>query len=193
MALRIYLMPIIGDGSKLDPRRPKYADTHLSGFSWQAMDYGDEPTCIVASDLGAGHAALAAEVDVTAVPSDLNQIVGAQLSTVQSTLEGFNIPAGWINSNHTYRRVLRVVSVLFQISQRYQGKLFGRIFTSGVTLNTQFSDLPDQARARLLEVSNSFGFDTSGLTGSSTLRQILKEFVDQFVGPIVFGDNSLER
>lgn len=185
-------MPIIGDGSKSTPRQPKYASTHLAGINWNMMDYGDEPFCLVAADLGSGHSALAAESDVTALPADLNQEIGGQLSTVQNTLESLNIPSDWVQSTHTYKRVLRAATLIFQIAQRHQGLSFGRIFTAGVTLDTQFNQLSSTARNRLLSVAQTMKLDTSGLGGASTLRQILKALADQLEAFNVWiGDNQL--
>lgn len=181
MATRLYVLPIVGTGaSASDSRRPKYTDTHLLGVAWTMMDMGDEPVCIVVADVGSDHAAFAAETDVLALPSDLDQQVGAQLATVQNALESRNIPAGWVQGTHTYRQVIRVVAQAFQFMQRLQVVRPGRLFTGGATLDTRFNQLPVAVRNALVAAATDLGYDTSTLSGTSTLRNILKTMADQW-------------
>lgn len=144
------------------------------------MDMGDEPVCIVVADVGSDHAAFAAETDVLALPSDLDQQVGAQLATVQNALESRNIPAGWVQGTHTYRQVIRVVAQAFQFMQRLQVVRPGRLFTGGATLDTRFNQLPVAVRNALVAAATDLGYDTSTLSGTSTLRNILKTMADQW-------------
>src|SRR5690349_20512179 len=99
--LRLYIMPIIGVGTKLDPRRPKYASTiDGAGLPWGMMDYGYRPTCLVGSDTDATvHAALTANADVYAFPDNFQTsgaTLGNQTNTVANRLESFAIPAHWL-------------------------------------------------------------------------------------------------
>lgn len=181
MATRLYVLPLITTTTpKGDRRDPKYLDTHLAGVEWSLMDMGDEPICLVAADVGAEHAAFAAETDVLALPANLDQPLGAQLATVQNALEARNIPAGWVQSTHTYRQVVRVVAQAFQFLQRLQVVRPGRLFGGGVTLDTRFNQLPAAVRSALTAAATDLGYDTSGLTGTSTLRTILKTMADQW-------------
>jgi hypothetical protein len=182
MAVRIYLMPIIGGTGFPDPRRPKYLTT-FAGFTWEMLDYGFEPACIVGvHDIDPGtHNTLAANADVSALPADLTQQIGAQLTPVQNAVSALNIPEDWIQSTFTYMQVLRVVVLVFLFMQRFHGTLPNvRIFGGAVTLATQINQLPANVRAALATSATSLGFNTAGLGGTTTLRAALKTMANQF-------------
>jgi hypothetical protein len=189
MATQLYVMPITGTGTSGDARRPKYADTDLAGQNWAAMDFGNEPMMLVAT---ATNAALGAEADVLTVPLNLDQNLGAgAVTTVQNYFEARNIPADWINTGYTYRQLVRLVACMFQIWQRCQGMGLAQLFTGGVTLSTTFSSLTLGQRTILLNAAHSLNFDTSSLTGASTMRQIIKALMVQFGGPIQMLDLTI--
>lgn len=183
MAVRVYLMPIIGTGAgSTDPRRPKYVTTFAS-FAWDLVDYGFEPVCFVGvQNIDAPtHAALVANADVTAMPVDLTTAIGAQLTLVKNTVAGFNIPENWILGTHTYNQVLRVCLLIFLFMQRFHATLPNTlIFTGGITLASTISQLPVATRTALSTTATSLGFSTAGLTGATTLRTALKALADQF-------------
>lgn len=182
MAVRIYLMPIIGGTGFTDPRRPKYMTT-FPAFTWAMMDCGFEPVAIVGvQDIDVGtHATLVANLDVTALPANLSQQIGAQLTAVQTAVAALNIPEDWIQSTFTYLQVLRVVALMFLFMQRLYGTLPNvRLFGGTVTLATTISQLPANVRTALSTAATSLGFDTAGLTGATTLRAALKAMADQF-------------
>ena len=171
MATQFYVVPIMGSGTEADPRRPKYSDTDLSGVAWGAMDYGNEPFMLVAT---AANAALAAEVDVLSIPANINALLTAgQVTTVQTKLEAINIPANWLDTTYTWRKALRIVAGILQYAQRIQGMFNVRVFPSGVTLSTVFSTLTQGQQNALIQSAQSFGWDISSLSASSTVRQIL--------------------
>lgn len=182
MTINVYLMPSIA-GSKPGYLVGKYVSELTAGgvTSISTTDFGAEPTfLIVAKDVPAGvHATMAGHVDVVAVP-DLQQSVGAQVAAVQSALEALNIPAGWVGPAMSYGSVLRVVSVFAFIHQRLAGQGVSRIFTGGVTLDTQFNQLPAGVRTQLLAMAQSFNFDTTGMSGATKLRAIWKALADQW-------------
>lgn len=180
--VRIYLMPIIVDAD--GDRVVKY-QSELPGYS--AMDYGNEPVALVASDVtGPQHSALAAHPDVIAVPADLNSTIGGALGQAQAALEAFNVPADWLTSGMTWRVAVGGVARIFQLAQRVQGHGWvARILSGGVDLSTQFGDLPFDVRAHLIVMADSFGFDRSGINASSTLRQILRALAVQWTPPIL--------
>jgi hypothetical protein len=181
MSFRLYFMPINGTGSPADTRTSAYAETELSTLLWTMMDMGNEPFCLVGTDITDSlHISLSGHADVIPVPLNLDQTLGAQLATVQSLLEAHNIPVGWVTSVNTYREILRVVMKLFQFLQRFQWFTPARLFSAGVTLDTQFNQLSVGFRTVLQNVAVSMNFDTSGLTGASTVRQILKNAADQW-------------
>lgn len=175
MTLRLYLMPLVGDGTKASPRRGAYVLSHLAGTDYTIMDGGLEPVCLLAADVTAAqHTALSGESDVVALPTNLQATVGAQLATVQAALEQFNLPADWVTAGMTYRTVARGVALLFQFLQRANAVALQRVFASGVTLNTAFQDLPPGVQDVVRDTADALGVDRSGATGATTLRQILR-------------------
>lgn len=187
MTIRIYLMPTIGAGTAHDAIRPKYQDLVLANTAESDVyAFGDEPQCIVvAYDIqAAGHTELAGQADVLALPANLDQVIGAQLGTVQTALDDRNIPSQWVADIHTYRQVLRVIIQVFRFWQRAQNfRAEGTVtplFGGTVTLATRFNQLPVAVRTRLTNTADSLGFDRSGMTGAITIRQILKAMADQF-------------
>ncbi len=193
MTQRIYLMPIIGNGTDKDPRRPAYAAIDLSNVDWTMMDYGNEPVCIFTADVtGVQHLSLTAHTDVIAVPVNLSNTVGANLVLVQNALSGFNIPSDWVTSGMTYREVVKIVILIFLLAQRIQGLLPTRLFESGITLSSQLVDLSTNARNVLLNAAQSLNIDPSIFTLSMTLRTALKLAADNIVlSQLIFGGQTL--
>jgi hypothetical protein len=191
LATTIYLMPITGLGTKADPRRPKYVSSF--GADWTMMDYGPEDVCLVAVEniSVANDAAVAANADVTKVPP-LGQQVGGQLAAVQNALSTLNIPSFWVQSTMTYATVLRVVLLVFQFSQRFNGILPGvKLFGTGVTLSTTISALSSNVVTALNQTAASFGLSTAGITGTTTIGSALKILADQFSGiPLQLGNQA---
>jgi hypothetical protein len=74
MSFRLYIVPVIGSGTKSDPRRPKYfADGTLVNPTWSAMDYGFEPWMVVGADLSTSDDNLVVgQPDGFALPFDLS-------------------------------------------------------------------------------------------------------------------------
>ena len=191
MTIRFYLMPLIGTGETFSRRRPAYLDTDLGGAA-QCLDYGAEPLCLVRADVsGAQHTALTAHDDVLSVPTTLSNQIGGTLATVQTALDAVHVPNDWLQSTHTWAQLLRAIATIFQFAQRLHRFRAGRLFPAGVTLTTQFQDLPPAARQALQDAADDMAFDTSELTGASTLRAILKAFGDQFTGTIRMGPDTL--
>jgi hypothetical protein len=174
MAIRFYLTPkeqiVNGDDFYF---RPKYFDDSLA---WRAIDYGKEPWMLVAADVTTPqHNAIAANVDVTAVPANLDGTVGAQLATVQNKLELANLPAHWVTSGMTWRTVLKWTIRLLLLQQRFSGldHAAARLFSGGITLDSTVGDLPVVVRQRLNAAAQRWGLDTSAITLSTTIRSAL--------------------
>lgn len=180
MAKRLYIVPKTGTGGMDDAYRPKYF-SDLVGVSWNAMDYGLEPHFLVASELTTDqHNTLVANADVIAIPANLDAQVGANRDAVVDALETLNVPAGWVTKTMTYRKILKIVAAIMLFAQRLHGHAGLRIFASGITLSTKFNQLPANVRTKLIETAQSMNFDTSSLSGTSTVRQILKAMADQW-------------
>lgn len=185
VTLNLYVMPIVGAGTRQDLRRPKYKDSVFLTLSWGMFDYGNEPWCLVGIiDIPAGtDTTLRAQTQVIALPVNLDQVVGAgPLTQVRNDLESVNIPGTWVQATNTWREVVRFVGAVCQFAQRYQGLVVGGLwFTGGVTLATTYGTLPVAARNGLLSAAQSFGFDTNAVTGANTLRQILVSVGNQYL------------
>jgi hypothetical protein len=181
MPLRLYLMPIIGAGVKGDPRRAAHWDTFTSnGIDVEMKDMGNEPVCMVGANVpDSVHAVLIAFSDVVALPLNLDSQIGAQLTQVQNALEALNIPSGWVASGNTYRQVIRIVFAIFFFMQKLQGITPTRLMDTGITLNTRFNQLPQSMRTFLINTATALNFNTSSLSGTSTIRTILKAMADQ--------------
>ena len=182
-AWHLYLVPVVvvKDAQGQSSRRPKYAEALK--VEWKAIDFGAQPVMLVAADLSdAQDKAATANADVTRIPDNLDSIVTvAARASVQKALESRNIPGSWVTIGTTYRTIVRTfISVSFLL-QRYGAvaKNYGPVITGSVTLSTTFSALPLAARNNLLAAAKSLQIDTSGFTGNSTLRQILKGVADQ--------------
>ncbi len=163
---------------------PKYGDTFLSaGFSVGMIDFRGEGHCLAHSACDAAtDSAIVANADVHRLPDNLDvNLTAGQVTAVSNHLEANHIPADWVTTAFTWRQVLRLVVGLYQFIQRYKGLGGpGPIFGGAVTLSTTFAGLPQGARNALTATANSFGYDTSALSGASTVRQILRAMAQQW-------------
>ena len=188
MAIQFYLLPIEQVNFA---RGPKYLKWRFSptglDVRWSAMDFGLEPVMLVWADVtNPQHTALSANTDVVSLPANIDNAISAgALNSVKAALEGLNIPAGWVTTGHTYRQVLRIVAGLFQFAQRFHGLHGERLFGGSFTMETQFRDLPQAVRTKLTQAAESHDYDTSALSGTSTVRQILKFLADQWDGEVI--------
>lgn len=156
---------------------PKYASTFTAaGFPVSMIDFRGEGHCLCYSPCDAAtDTTIVANADVARLPDNLDaNLTSGQVTAISNHLEARNIPADWVSIALTWRQLIRDVVGLFQFIQRYKGLGGpGPIFGGSVTLTTTFSQLPLAARNALVAAANSFGYDTSALTGASTVRQIL--------------------
>lgn len=188
---RLYIVPVVGAGLiKGDARRPKYFLSAADGtgtagvvpLGWSAMDYGFEPWMVVGADLSVSDDNLIiGEPDAFAVPFDLAQTLSsAQVTGVQAKLEAINVPAGWVTTSLTWLTVVRTVLGMFTLMQRYAGMHGANgLFSGIVNLNSTVSSLAAGVRQDFLAAATSLGLDTSGILGTTTIRQALKLLADQ--------------
>ena len=184
-----YLMPVSGTGTAENPRTVKYADEM---DNWSALDYGNEPIMLVRAGVTAAqHTSISSNADVLSAPDILTNTVGAALAQVQSKLENINIHSQWITSGMQWRTVIRGIAIMFLLAQRMQGRGLATLFPAGVTLNSTFSSLPLAIRTHLIDMSDSFYFDRTGITGSTTVRQILLALANQYRDNVKIGTDYL--
>ncbi len=191
----LYMMPIIGVGTEIDPRHAKYDSTFLTrGFSVALMDYGLEPVGLVFSPCDtATNILVVANADVFRLPDDLDTSPNvAQVTAIQTRLEAWNLPAHWVTVALTWRTILRTVMAMFQFMQRFHAVSGLSPFAGGVNLDRTFSSLGVNVRQSLIDTAASLNFDTTGITGSMTLRVILKNVADQWgTQPLIIGGQSI--
>jgi hypothetical protein len=173
-------------------RRPAYVADLSPRPECRWMDFGMEPVFLLAAEVTAEqHATLAAQSPITVVPLGLAQNVGNDLVAVQSAIESWNIPAQWVTSGLTYRQVLKGVATIFQFAQRLAAMFRVRAFPPGITLDTTVSQLTQAQRDKLAAVSDSFGWDRSSVTGTTTMRQLLRGAAQQWNDNVLFGGEVL--
>lgn len=186
-APHLYLVPAVDLGPQLG-RSPKYLSTYA------CMDYGFQPVYLCATTVdSATDAALVAAADVQKIPDNLDSTITAgALATVQNALENRNLPAGWVTTGMTYRELIRTLGGFFVFLQRYAvvASTTELVIGGSVDLDTAFNQLPQAVRTNLQNTALSLGLSTAGLSGSATIRQILKNIADQWgqrvivLGPI---------
>lgn len=184
---RFYLMPMIGTGiDRTDPRRPKYAatiDAAPGGFWWPPMVYGTQSVCLVKAIVDqATHDTIVADATVDALPQDLEPPVGAGgLAAIQTAFESRNIPgSNLLAATMTWRQVVRAYIVMCQFLQRMEETYQVVFFGGGVTLATTYSALSAAKKAVLQDMATSMSMSTGGVTGATTVRQMLKLMYDQW-------------
>jgi hypothetical protein len=177
--MRFYVVPKIGTGVKGDSFRAKYFFD--MGVEFDAMEYGREDTMLVAALLTpTQHTTVAANLDVIAVPSPIDSnISAAALTVIQTRIDGLKIPALHFTTANTYREVVRIVGKACLLMQRYDGMRAKTFFDSGITLATTIAELTAGQRADLQAAAESFGVDTSGVTGGQTIRAVLRNWFAQ--------------
>lgn len=182
--MRYYFLPIQIHAQL--GRIPKYVRPNDLGAgwavgNWDAMDYGLENVMLVALDLSpANHTTLAAQGDVLVIPVLTNTVTAGARPTVIAALEGFNLPGQFVTVGQTYKQVLSRIMRPMQFMQRYH-RLFGRLFAGGVTLDTTINQIPVNARTRLAEAAQSMGAVTSGIVGTTLVRDGLLIVGDQLL------------
>jgi hypothetical protein len=188
-----YVMPIGGTGTRSDPFVPKYLANLKSGWQWRELPRGwavvYDPTADAAEDTAIG-----ANADAIVIPPLDNTVA---VNATKNALEALSIPAQWVISGMTYRTVLRTIVGMANFAQRCEGiNPSARLSLTG-NLDKTFSQLPAATRSVLTTASDSLGLDRSGVTGATTLREILRILAQQIIanwptwpsgGSIALGD-----
>jgi hypothetical protein len=205
MTVRFYIMPMLVVNDNY--RGPKYLRWRFNpeglNVTWSAKDFGYRDTCIAAADVDtAQHQTLAGYSDVIAAPANIDNVIDteAKRDNVRDALESLHVPGQWVHVDMTYREVLRPVTHLFLLAQRYHAltaEAYGtgrRLVEPGLgyTLDTLVSNIPAQVRSDLNQAAQSLGYDTSQVQQSWMYRRALKHLGDQWGDqPVEFGLTSL--
>jgi len=170
--MSFFIVPIEGSGTKADPRRPKYIPA--LGVQWAMCDL-DEAAIVWAATSPAQDTAVEANADATLIPA-LQTLVN--VAQTQTALEALNIPAQWVTSAMTYRTVLRVVVGIAQFIQRTDG--LGQKLTLAGRLDLTMAQIPVAIRDALIAAADSMNIDRSEITGTTTVREALRNLGEQF-------------
>jgi hypothetical protein len=115
------------------------------------------------------------------LPADLDALLTVgQVAAVQTALEAIPLPAEWVTTAFTWRGLLRIVLGICRFMARYTvvfaeaTQLTTRVFTGGVDLTRTIGSLPLAVRTALTATATSLGLDTTGVTGATTLRGLLR-------------------
>lgn len=194
MTFRIYLMPMIEKAVPTGPlpgdvryvRAPKYEP---AGPSW-AIDLGEagQDECLLgAYTTTEEHLAAQNATDVLCIPEDLDNAVGGAKNVVQQELETRNMPSDWVTPATLWRDVVRRVAALALFLQRISG-IMGRSTGSIPKLfagNTLDNPVPVAFRAPAMQAAVELGIDTTGITATSTVREVFARVTSEDRGATV--------
>lgn len=195
MTVRFYIEPLERNAAG-NQRGPKYFNWRfdpdppaLVTTTWSILDYGDIDRCVICAEMStAQHNALVANADVLALPANLDSTYTvATRNAARTFLEQYNIPAGWISTGMTYRISLRIVSALFLYMQRVSTIIGHSLTLPDGWLDLTVSQIPAEIRDAMAQAASEQGFDYSSVTGSTTVRAVLKVMADAWgATPIQF-------
>lgn len=181
---------------------PSYLQTDMAGLGFSCIPFGQEGLGIVS--LAAANAALAAESDVFAIPSDLTEtLVDADVMNLTNFLTPLNVPVSQFISGMTWAEALQTLATLFLAAQAISGALGTSIFGDGsTTLDTAISDSSISALApsqneslghiksggsiQQQQVTSNGLFDFSAISASDTVGDTLDSLSAQFTSAVVF-------
>ncbi len=199
MAKALFLVPMVGAGTRQDPYRGKYT-SDASVVQSGTLRYSRADSAIIFLEAPQAYLdSVAAQPDATllATPTTIDEaITVGQANAAKAIFEPLGIPGQFINAGDTRREVIRGVVGMFLFSQRMEGR-FGEGFKKrasdrGITLDSVWSDFPQALKDEFIDIRDDFGWGNLGLTNSSTLREILKAVSDQFEAtPIFIGGQQI--
>jgi len=181
--MSFFIVPIVGTGTRADPFVPKYIPA--LAVEWQWRDMPRNWGIVWANATPAQEATVGANADAIVVPP-LDDTIA--LTATQNALEALNVPAQWLTSGMTYRTVLRVIVGMASFAERCDG--MGLQLTLAGNLDKTLGQFSVQTRNILAAASDSLGLDRSSITGSTTVREVLRIMGQQFAAgtAITLGD-----
>jgi len=192
---RLYIVPSIVPTQRGN-LYPKYMDGgETSGWAGIRWFGTDPPSYLVLADVSeAFHDQIGLKTDVIILPqlNNIDNQVGANLTQVQNKLQALNLPSEWVTATFTYRQILRLITAAMMLSQRTRYLLKGQVdgsklFPPGVSLSTRVNQLSPTRRAALIQAGQDLGVDTSGLSGASTMREVIRTVAQQKPGAFELG------
>lgn len=193
MPVEIFMVPMIGTGTRADPFRAKYSDDSAVTNSG-AIRSSRTSECLAMFDATQTYLnSIAAESDSLRVATEANidnALTTNQANAAKAFVEARGIPGDFANQGDTRREVIRAIVGMFLFCQRMEGT-FGagfkqRAIALGITFDTQWNAFPQALQDEFIAVRDDFGWGNLGLTNTSTLRQIMLAISEQFeLEPIV--------
>lgn len=143
-------------------------------------------TCIAWADTTpAQEATIAANADARLIPPLDNTVA---VNATKQALEDLSMPAQWVTAGMTYRTVLRVTVGMAQLLQRVRGILGTGVSPTG-HLDDTIGSFSLAIRNALAQACDELGVDRTNITGTTTLREALRDFGQQFVARgVTLGD-----
>ena len=209
--IRFYLLPIERNALG-NARGPKYFswkyDPDPPGFNdiWSMKDYGSIDMAVLATDISQiNHDNLIVNSDVYSFPEFLDDaMTNSDRGALLDYCELYLIPADWIYAGITFREAIRIVTSMMLFNQRVSAIMgYPSDPFSGITLNTQYQNLPialhdalyqatiEPLHDALYQATIELGY-IWGSRDQDQLRKIYKEMGDQWGSKsIYFGFTTL--
>jgi hypothetical protein len=197
---RWYLAEIVGIGSEADPFRPASADPVSA--NWSAVDGRADSTdgigwLLVRADVSTvQHATLTADPRIQYLPLEENgtgrvlafdepisMIRAAVRVAIAAALEAKHVPTDDFDASTTVRDLLRRV-----IRRCLLRQLLGADDYSEL-LDQTVADIPAAKRNRIAAKLTELGFDLSGFSGATTIRELLRGLATQ---PVKWNQTNID-
>lgn len=184
--IRFYILPI--DRTVLNQRGPKYFkwkyDPDPPGIDcpWSMKDYGSIDMCTLATDITqSDHNVLVLNSDVYAFPEIIDTTMAqVERATLNAYLEAHALPGDWLSPGVTFRSALRTLTGMMMFVQKVCGILgYPDDPYAGITLNTQYRNIPNPLHDALSQAAQMFGFSWN-ISDNDQIRKILKMMADQW-------------
>src|SRR3989344_5337958 len=186
--IKLYLLPIVHltnpnyNVPKYLPHRLNPALPGLEGLRFAWTTYLLEDVGILITDVtNEQHSLLFAQPDVLPIDNLDDEIPDDITPDVtRDFLESFNIPADWLQSGMTYRRMLRKILGIFYYHNRLVCLKQGRLFSSEFNLKTRVNQIPANWREHVLTAAEDLQMSTNHINPSAKIRDLLNNAGEQF-------------
>ena len=164
-------MPTVGDATPESLRMPKYG-ADLRGM--RIRYFGFEDLCLFSAEVTTEeHDALVANVDVRAIPIDIDAQAGvAGANAAEAYLESYKLPGDWIQPTMTWRTILRYVARIMKALEFFEAFAPRTKILAALQLTNTVGDLSQDNQDKLAQAAAIVGitFQTT-----DTLRKVLKD------------------
>jgi len=178
---RYYITRVLGEGTIANPyyaELRRYIETHWPDephFLKQAIHPNVIMWSVLAYDLSdAAHTDVMTLTGIFSFPSgSLDTTVGSltleRRQAIRTKLENIGFEFSWVTSDTTIREVLKYLIRSIQLASWAEVPISAANFN----LNTTVADIPAAARQRIAGHMQDLGIDTSWITGSHTVSDVV--------------------